>query len=82
MIAQRVGIRPPRFEPHVIVAADLIPVRGAEIDVLEAVERKLHREIAAGLPALRMLLVVGPLVRDRFPRFGEARIEKLFQHLA
>jgi hypothetical protein len=26
----------------------LIPVRGAESDVLEAVERKLHRKIVAG----------------------------------
>ena len=36
----------------------LIPVRSAEIDVLEAVEWKLHRKIVAGLPTLRMLLVV------------------------
>src|SRR5712691_2565743 len=45
--------------------------------MLEAVERKLHVEIASGLPSLRMLLVVGSVGRRRLLRLGEARIEHL-----
>ncbi len=58
---QRIGVRPPRVQPHVIVPTNLIPVSGAEINVLKAVERKLQRKIVPGLPALRVFLVVGSL---------------------
>jgi hypothetical protein len=75
LLAQRIGIRASRFQPDIILSAHVIPVPGAEIDVLEAVERKLHRESAAGLPALGMLLVIWSVAGSRLAGFRESRVE-------
>src|ERR1700738_4064796 len=74
-VAQRSGIRPARFQPDIILSAPVIPMPGAEIDVLEAVERKLHRERAAGLPALGMLLVIWSVAGSRLVGLRESRGE-------
>src|SRR5258708_5819072 len=57
--------------------ADMIPVRGTEVDMIEAVEWELHCKIVAGLPALRVLLVVGRVIGIGLLRLGELRIEHL-----
>ncbi len=77
VVAQRIGVGPPRLQPDVIVPADLVAVGGAEIDVLEAVERQLHFEVAPRLPARRMLLIVRPVARNRLARLRELRPEHL-----
>jgi hypothetical protein len=74
-LAQGIGVGPLRFEPDVVVAADVVAVRRAQIDVLEAVERQAHVEIATRLPALGMLLVIGPVGGRRLMRLGEGCIE-------
>ncbi len=77
-IAQRIGVGPARLQPDVVVPADLVAVGRAQIDVLEAVERQLHLEVAPRLPARRMLLIVGPVGRrNRLARLGELGIEHL-----
>src|SRR5262245_5588195 len=56
--------------------ADLIAMVGAELDVLESVERKVHREIATFLPPPGVFLIIRSL-DDRPLRLSEACIEHL-----
>ena len=58
--AQRIGIGPLGFQPDIIVAADPMAVIGAQVDMLETVERQPHGEIVARGPAAGKLLIVRP----------------------
>jgi len=59
------------------MAADLVGVGRAQVNVLEAVERERHRELAARLPAPRMLLVIRPVARNGLSCFGKIPVEHL-----
>ena len=57
-VAQRIGVGALLFEPDIILAADMVRMLGAQIDMLEAVKRQVHVVGLARFPAVGMFLVV------------------------
>ena len=57
---QLVGIGVTLREPAIIVAADLIAMIGAEVDMLESIERSLHPILGVATPIWCPLIVIGP----------------------